>query len=164
VFHVPGAPLEVRWAWGPKHNYAFTATALTSKLWLVYEDAKGEWQAQEIGHVGGEKGVLPVDISLSADDRTLFVSCFADGKCRIFDVSDPHQPKPIHEQTIGRQVNMVSQSWEGNASTSPAPPRELGQARRRQRTVPARLRLERSRIEAAFSVDLRRKSSAARMR
>jgi len=113
VFQVPGAPLEVRWAWGPKHNYAFTATALGSKLWLVYEDSKGEWQAKEVAPVGGEKGALPVDISLSADDRTLFVSCFADGKCRVFDVSNPHAPKQIHEQTIGRQVNMVSQSWDG---------------------------------------------------
>jgi selenium-binding protein 1 len=113
VFQVPGAPLEVRWAWGPKHNYAFTATALGSKLWLVYEDSKGEWQAKEVAHIGGEKGALPVDISLSADDRTLFVSCFADGKCRVFDVSNPHEPKQIHEQTIGRQVNMVSQSWDG---------------------------------------------------
>jgi selenium-binding protein 1 len=113
VFHVPGAPLEVRWAWGPKHNYAFTATALTSKLWLVHEDTKGEWQAKEIAHIGGEKGVLPVDISLSADDRTLFVGCFGDGKCRVFDVSDPHHPKQIQEQTVGRQVNMISQSWDG---------------------------------------------------
>ncbi|HMJ64560.1 MAG TPA: selenium-binding protein SBP56-related protein, partial [Candidatus Binatia bacterium] len=37
VFQVPGAPLEIRWAWGPKHNYAFTAAALASKLWLCYE-------------------------------------------------------------------------------------------------------------------------------
>lgn len=113
VFQVPGAPLEVRWAWGPKNNYAFTATALTSKIWLVYEDEKGEWQAKEVAHIGGEAGVLPVDISLSADDKTLFVSCFGDGKCRVFDVSNPHQPRQIHEQTIGRQVNMVSQSWDG---------------------------------------------------
>ena len=113
VFRVPGAPLEVRWAWGPTHTYAFTATALTSKIWLIYEDTDGEWQAQEVAHVGGEKGVFPVDISLSADDRTLFVGCFGDGKCRVFDVSDPHAPKQIHEQTIGRQVNMVSQSWDG---------------------------------------------------
>jgi len=113
VFHVPGAPLEVRWAWGPNHNYAFTATALTSKLWLVYEDANGEWQAKEVAHVGGEKGVFPVDISLSADDRTLFVGCFGDGKCRVFDVSHPREPRQIHEQSIGRQVNMVSQSWDG---------------------------------------------------
>jgi selenium-binding protein 1 len=113
VFKVPGAPLEIRWAWGEKHNYAFTATALGSKLWLCYEDEKGEWQAKETATIGGEGGVLPVDISLSADDHTLFVDCFADGKCRVFDVSNPHQPKQKYELTIGKQLNMVSQSWDG---------------------------------------------------
>jgi selenium-binding protein 1 len=113
VFPVPGAPLEIRWAWGEKHNYAFTATALGSRLWLCYEDEQGEWQAKETAVIGGAGGVLPVDISLSADDRTLFVDCFGDGKCRVFDVSDPHQPKPVYEKTIGRQLNMVSQSWDG---------------------------------------------------
>jgi len=114
VFQVPGAPLEIRWAWGEKNNYAFTAAALTSKLWLAYEDNGGEWQAREVGPIGAAKGgVLPVDISLSADDKTLFVSCFGDGKCRVFDVSDPHKPRQILEKQIGRQVNMVSQSWDG---------------------------------------------------
>jgi selenium-binding protein 1 len=114
VFAVPGAPLEIRWAWGDKHNYAFTATALTSKLWLVYADDKGEWQAKEVAPISDIKGgVLPVDISLSADDKTLFVSCFGDGKCRVFDVSDPHHPRQIYEKQIGKQVNMVSQSWDG---------------------------------------------------
>ena len=114
VFQVPGAPLEIRWAWGDKHNYAFTATALTSKLWLVYADDRGDWQAKEIATIGDVKGgVLPVDISLSADDKTLFVDCFGDGKCRVFDVSDPQKPKQIYEKNIGRQVNMVSQSWDG---------------------------------------------------
>jgi selenium-binding protein 1 len=114
VFQVPGAPLEIRWAWGEKHNYAFTATALGSKLWLVYADDRGDWQAKEIATIGDVKGgVLPVDISLSADDKTLFVGCFGDGKCRVFDVSDPQKPKQIYEKNIGRQVNMVSQSWDG---------------------------------------------------
>ncbi len=113
AFSVPGAPLEIRWALGEKHNYAFTATALTSKLWLCYEDEKGEWQAKETATVGGPGSVLPVDISLSADDKTLFVGCFGDGKCRVFDVSNPHQPRQIYERQIGKQLNMVSQTWDG---------------------------------------------------
>lgn len=113
VFHVPGAPLEVRWAWGPKNNFAFTATALGSKLWLIYEDSEGQWKAEQVAQVGPEGGVLPVDISLSADDRTLFVDSFGDGKCRVYDVSNPHRPKLTYEQTIGKQVNMASQSWDG---------------------------------------------------
>ena len=113
ALQVPGAPLEIRWAWGENHNYAFTATALGSKLWLCYEDGKGEWQAKEVAQIGPKGGVLPVDISLSADDKTLFVDCFGDGKCRVFDVSDPHHPRQILEKQIGKQVNMVSQSWDG---------------------------------------------------
>jgi methanethiol oxidase len=114
IFQVPGVPLEIRWAWNPKHDYAFTATALTSKLWCVYADDKGEWQAKEVAPISEVKGgVLPVDISLSADDKTLFVDCFGDGKCRVFDVSDPQKPKQVHEKQIGKQVNMVSQSWDG---------------------------------------------------
>jgi selenium-binding protein 1 len=113
VFQVPGAPLEIRWAWGEKRNYAFTATALTSKLWLCFEDKYGAWQAKEVAHIGPEGGVLPVDMSLSADDQTLFVDCFGDGKVRVFDVSNPHQPRQIYEKQIGKQLNMVSQSWDG---------------------------------------------------
>jgi selenium-binding protein 1 len=114
IFQVPGAPLEIRWAWGADHNYAFTATALTSKLWCVYADDKGEWHAKDVAPISDVKGgVLPVDISLSADDKTLFVDSFGDGKCRAFDVSDPQKPKQIYEKQIGKQLNMVSQSWDG---------------------------------------------------
>ena len=52
-------------------------------------------------------------MSLSADDQTLFVNTFMDGMVRVFNVSDPMKPKQIHEQKIGDQVNMVSQSWDG---------------------------------------------------
>jgi len=31
----------------------------------------------------------------------------------VFDVSDPHKPKQIYEKQVGKQVNMVSQSWDG---------------------------------------------------
>jgi methanethiol oxidase len=114
VFHMPAAPLEVRVAWGPTHNYAFTATALTSQIWLIYEDAQGEWQAKAVADIGDPKKIpLPVDISLSADDRILWVDTFMDGMVRAFDVSDPFRPKQIFEKRIGRQLNMVSQSWDG---------------------------------------------------
>ncbi len=114
VFEVPGVPLEVRWAWGPDHNYAFTSTALTSAIWLIYEDEEQKWHAEKVADIGDPETLpLPVDISLSADDSTLFVDSFMDGMTRIYDVTDPHKPKLIHEKKIGSQVNMVSQSWDG---------------------------------------------------
>jgi len=114
VLAVPGAPLEIRFAWGEDHNYAFTASALTSELWLVYEDENGEWQATDVAHIGpSDQGMIPVAISLSADDSILFVTTFADGVCRVYDVEDPFHPSLVHEQVIGKQLNMVSQSWDG---------------------------------------------------
>lgn len=114
VFEVPGVPLEIRWAWGENSDYAFTSTALTSKIWLVHEDEAGEWRAQPVADIGDPSQLpLPVDISLSADDSTLFVDTFMDGMTRVYDVSDPFHPKLIHERRIGSQVNMVSQSWDG---------------------------------------------------
>jgi len=114
VFKVPGAPLEIRWAWGAKNNYAFTTAALTSQIWLIHEDENGEWQAKAVADIGDPSKIpLPVDISISADDSTLFVDSFLDGTVRVFDITNPHAPKQIYEKVIGKQLNMVSQSWDG---------------------------------------------------
>jgi len=114
IFDVPGAPLEIRCAWGAHNNYCFTTTALTSKIWLIYEDDAGEWQAQAVADIGDASKIpLPVDISLSADDSMLWIDTWNDGKARLFDVSDPFNPVQIQEHTIGAQVNMASQSWDG---------------------------------------------------
>jgi selenium-binding protein 1 len=111
---VPGAPLEIRWALHPRHEYAFTSTALTGKLWGVFHKGDGTFEAVEIGDVGDPaKLPLPVDISLSADDSTLFVDSFMDGMVRVYDVTNPRRARQIHERKIGAQVNMVSQSWDG---------------------------------------------------
>ncbi|MDD4915791.1 MAG: selenium-binding protein SBP56-related protein [Methylococcales bacterium] len=114
VFDVPGAPLEIRCAWGSNHNYCFTSTALTSKIWLIYEDDQGQWQAKAVADIGDPAKIpLPVDISIASDDKTLWVNTFMDGKTRAFDISDPFNPKQVFEQKIGAQVNMVSSSWDG---------------------------------------------------
>ena len=114
VLDVPGAPLEIRCAWGPHHNYCFTMSALTSKLWLIYEDNQGEWQARAVSDIGDPgKLPLPVDLSIAADDSLLWVDTWNDGVARVFDVSDPFNPKQILAVKIGAQLNMISQSWDG---------------------------------------------------
>lgn len=114
VMKVPGAPLEIRWGRQPGHDYAFAAAVLTSKLWLIYEDANGEWQAENVAHIGDPTtGSMPVDITLSLDDKSLWVTTFADGTTRLFDVSNPHDPREVYSKKIGTQVNMVVQSWDG---------------------------------------------------
>jgi selenium-binding protein 1 len=114
TLQVPGAPLEIRWALQPRHYYAFTTAALTGRLWGVFRKDDGTFEAVDLAPIGDPASPpLPVDISLSADDRFLFVDTFIDGKVRVFDVSNPRKPVVVHEQKIGEQLNMVSQSWDG---------------------------------------------------
>lgn len=114
VFDVPGAPLEIRWSLKKGENWAVTATALTSKLWVVKQDNKGEWQAHDVGTIGNPADIpLPVDISITKDGKGLWVNTFMDGMTRYWDFSNPMKPKEIYTKKIGSQVNMVSQSFDG---------------------------------------------------
>jgi selenium-binding protein 1 len=114
IFSVPGAPLEIRWSLKPGDNWAITAAALTSKLWLVRQDAAGKWQAKEVGTIGDPAKIpLPVDISITADGKGLWVNTFMDGMTRYFDLSNPEQPRQTYARQTGKQVNMISQSWDG---------------------------------------------------
>jgi selenium-binding protein 1 len=113
VLAVPGGPLEIRWSLKKGDNWAITAAALTSKLWLVKQEGK-EWVAKEVGTIGDPAKIpLPVDISITADGKGLWVNTFMDGKTRYFDLTNPEQPKQTYEKVTGKQVNMISQSWDG---------------------------------------------------
>jgi selenium-binding protein 1 len=114
VFSVPGAPLEIRWSLKEGDNWAITAAALTSKLWLVKAGADGTYAAKEVGTIGDPAKIpLPVDISITADGRGLWVNTFMDGMTRYFDLSNPEAPKETYSKQTGKQVNMISQSWDG---------------------------------------------------
>src|SRR5947207_14672614 len=113
IFAVPGAPLEIRWSPKAGDNWAITAAALTSKLWLVKED-KGEWQAKEVRTIADPAKIpLPVYISITRDGKGLWVNTFMDGTTRYFDLSNPDTPRQTYEKVTGKQVNMISQSWDG---------------------------------------------------
>jgi selenium-binding protein 1 len=114
VLAVPGAPLEIRWSLKEGDDWAITASALTSKLWLVRPDASGEWQANEVATIGDPAKIpLPVDISIRNDGTGLWVNTFMDGTTRYFDLTDPAHPRQTYEKVTGKQVNMISQSWDG---------------------------------------------------
>jgi len=114
VLNVPGAPLEIRWSLNEGDDWAIVATALTSKLWLIRQDAKGEWIAKDVGTIGDPAKIpLPVDISITRDGKGLWVNTFMDGTTRYFDLTNPEQPKQVYEKKTGSQVNMISQSWDG---------------------------------------------------
>jgi selenium-binding protein 1 len=115
IFAVPGAPLEIRWALTEGQNWAITATALTSQLWLIKRDAQGVWAAKDVAAIGDPAKIpLPVDISITADAKGLWVNTFMDGMTHYFDLTDPEHPLQTYSKHTGSQVNMVSQSWDGS--------------------------------------------------
>lgn len=117
ILDVAGAPLELRCAWGAENNYCFTVTALTSEIVLIEEDGKGTggWKAEVVGTVADPSKIpLPVDFSIASDDSMLWINTFMDGTTRGYDITDPHNPKLVHEQHIGKQINMVSSSWDNS--------------------------------------------------
>jgi methanethiol oxidase len=114
ILSVPGAPLEMRWSLAPGQSWAVTATALTSKLWLIRPDASGTWVAKDVAAIGEPSKIpLPVDISISADGKGLWVNTFMDGITHYFDLTDPEHPRETYQRHTGRQINMISQSWDG---------------------------------------------------
>ena len=114
IFSVPGSPLEIRWSLNPKDNWAVTATALTSKIWLIKPDGKGGWMAKDVATIGDPAKIpLPVDISITADGKGLWVNTFMDGLTRYFDLTNPEAPKETYTKKTGKQINMISQSWDG---------------------------------------------------
>jgi len=110
ILRVPGAPLELRWALLPNHNYAFTATALTGQLVLIYQQEDGTWASKNIAEIGAN---IPVDISIAPDDSKIYVNSFGDGSLRVYDVSNPHEGKLVETVKLGEMANMVSSSWDG---------------------------------------------------
>ncbi|HKA61827.1 MAG TPA: selenium-binding protein SBP56-related protein [Methylomirabilota bacterium] len=110
VLSIPGAPLELRWALLPNHRYAFTSTALTGQLVLIYEQDDGTWASKNIAEIGAN---IRVDISIAPDDSKIYVNSYGDGTMRIYDVSNPFEGQLIQEMKLGDQANMVSSSWDG---------------------------------------------------
>ncbi|HZR83630.1 MAG TPA: selenium-binding protein SBP56-related protein [Candidatus Binatia bacterium] len=110
TFRVGGAPLEIRWASSPENDWAVSTTALDHKMVLVKRKPDGTFEAKTVADVGE---ILPVDLSLSADDKHLYVTGFMTGELKHYDMSDPEKPVLVETINLGPQANMVSQSWDG---------------------------------------------------
>ncbi|MBV9391867.1 MAG: selenium-binding protein [Verrucomicrobia bacterium] len=105
--------LELRPSHDPTRTFGFAGVVislkdLSSSVWL-WKHSDGKWEAQKVIEIPAEpadpdqlppllkgfKAVPPLvtDINLSLDDKWLFVSCWATGELRRYDVSQPDNPK-----------------------------------------------------------------------
>ena len=117
--------LELRPAHDPTKPYGFVGTVvslkdLSASVWM-WSLEKGRWQIRKVIEIPAEpadpsvlppalqpfKAVPPLitDINLSIDDKFLYVSCWATGELRQYDVSDPAEPKLTGVVSLGGIVN-----------------------------------------------------------
>ena len=94
-------PLELRPAHDPTKEYGFVGVVvsvedLSASIWLWHRDG-GEFALRKVIDV---PDVL-TDIDLSVDDRFLYVSCWATGELKQYDVSDPFQPRQTGSIRLG---------------------------------------------------------------
>jgi selenium-binding protein 1 len=110
--------LELRPAHDPSKAYGFAGVVVSTKdlsasIWLWHLE-RGKWDIQKVIDITAEPadpGLLPPmlqgfgavpplvsDLSLSLDDRFLYVSCWGTGEMRQYDVSDPFNP--IHTGSV----------------------------------------------------------------
>jgi selenium-binding protein 1 len=114
--------LELRPAHDPTKSYGFVGVVtslkdLSASIWVWHREGtngKGGWKIRKVIEIpaqpaAAEKlppllqgfGAVPplvTDINLSLDDRYLYVSCWATGELRQYDVSDPFNP--VHTGTV----------------------------------------------------------------
>jgi selenium-binding protein 1 len=114
--------LELRPAHDPDKAYGFvgvvTSTAdLSASVWLWSRKDDGTMAIEKVISIPAEPadpdelpellkpfGAVPplvTDISLSVDDRDLYVSCWGTGELKRFDVSDPRRPRETASVRIG---------------------------------------------------------------
>ena len=115
TLEVPGAPLEIRWALDPRHDYAFTTTALTSKLWGVFRKDDGSFEAVARGRHRrpGEDCRCPSTSASPPTTAPLRRQLHGRHGARLRRVATRARRSSCTSAGSGRQVNMVSQSWDG---------------------------------------------------
>lgn len=109
-------PLEIRFLHSPEAAHAYVGAALSSNMFHVHRE-DGEWRADKVIDVESREHddwEMPVpglitDLVVSMDDRYLFFSNWLHGDVRMYDVSDPANPR------------FVDRVWAGGLFGDPAP-------------------------------------------
>jgi selenium-binding protein 1 len=106
-------PLEIRFLHNPSAAEGFVGCALSSTIFRFFKSSDGKWDKQRVITIPtkkvenwllGEMPALITDILISLDDRFLFISCWAFGDVRQYDITDTSNPKLVGQCFIGGSI------------------------------------------------------------
>ncbi|PCR91115.1 selenium-binding protein SBP56-related protein [Natrinema ejinorense] len=137
-------PLEVRFLHSPEAEHAYVGAALSSNVFHLYREgsatrggadetsggeprARGEWHAETVIDVEArehEDWDMPVpglitDLVVSMDDRYLFFVNWLHGEVRMYDISDPSNPRLTDTISVGGLFGDVSEVKERPINAGP---------------------------------------------
>ena len=131
--------LELRPAHDPSRPYGFVGVVvstadLSASVWLWHRES-GAVSAKKVIEIPAEPaeteqlppalqpfGAVPplvTDISLSVDDRDLYVSCWGTGELKRYDVADPHHPRETGSVHLGGIVRRAGHPAAGQLNGGP---------------------------------------------
>jgi selenium-binding protein 1 len=131
--------LELRPSHDPNQTYGFVGVVvslkdLSASIFAWYRE-NGRWAARKVIEIPAEPadaellppalkpfGAVPplvTDISLSLDDKHLYVSCWGTGEFRQYDVSDPFKPQLSGSVRLGGIVSRAGHPKNGALNGGP---------------------------------------------
>jgi len=120
--------LELRPSHDPDADWGFVGVVvstedLSGSVWRWFRDGS-QWKVEKVITIAAEPadpdllppllkgfGAVPpiiTDIDLSVDDRFLYVSCWATGELKQYDVSDPAHPREVGSVKLGGIVGKTA--------------------------------------------------------
>lgn len=120
--------LELRPSHDPDADWGFVGVVvstedLSGSVWRWFRDGS-QWKVEKVITIAAEPadpdllppllkgfGAVPpiiTDIDLSVDDRFLYVSCWATGELKQYDVSDPAHPRDVGSVKLGGIVRKTA--------------------------------------------------------
>ncbi|XP_067328436.1 methanethiol oxidase-like [Anolis sagrei] len=107
------APREIRFLHNPNSAHGFVACALESAIHHFYKTEDGCWAADKVIQIPNKKvlgwiypempGFL-YDLLISMDDRFLYLSNWAHGDIRQYDITNPYCPKLVGQVFVGNSL------------------------------------------------------------
>ena len=133
-------PLELRPAHDPDKAYGFVGVVvstadLSASVFMWQRRPDGSFAAEKVISIPAEPaaedelpdalkpfGAVPpfiTDISLSVDDRSLYVSCWGTGELKRYDVTDPSRPRETGSVRLGGIVKRSAHPAAGPVNGGP---------------------------------------------
>ncbi|ESO98803.1 hypothetical protein LOTGIDRAFT_203681 [Lottia gigantea] len=106
-------PLEIRFLHEPTATEGYVGCALSSNVFRFYRNQKGIWEAEKVidvpsktvtGWALPEMPGLITDILLSLDDKYLYLSNWAHGDIRQYDITNTRKPKLVGQIFLGGSI------------------------------------------------------------